>query len=224
MVKQRKVSTSKMFDVKTDSGLNDFNKFLADNAFANGFILSGEDACLFAGIGQTAPDAKKHPNIARWYKNIASYSEDERKAWPTPSASASEAKKEDAEEEIDLFGSDDEEEDEEKAKIVAERLKAYQEKKAKKPAGIAKSNVIFDIKPWDDTVQIAEIEKNVRSIESDGLIWGNAKVLPVAFGIMKLQIGCVIEDEKVSSDWLEEQITGFEDLVQSVDIVAFNKV
>jgi len=34
----------------------------------------------------------------------------------------------------------------------------------------------------------------------------------------------VIEDEKVSSDWLEEQIAANEDHVQSIDVVSFNKV
>ncbi|KHN71916.1 putative elongation factor 1-beta/1-delta 1 [Toxocara canis] len=213
-----------MFDVNSESGLAAFNKFLADNAFASGFTLSGEDACLFAGIGK-APDPKKYANIARWYRNIASYTDDERKTWPVAGASVEKhEKKEEADEDIDLFGSDDEEDDEEKARITAERLKAYEAKKAKKPAGVAKSNIIFDVKPWDDTINIAEIEKNVRGIETDGLVWGTAKVLPIAYGINKLQICCVVEDDKVSSDWLEEQITAMEDLVQSVDVVAFNKV
>jgi len=125
---------------------------------------------------------------------------------------------------IDLFGSDDEEDDEEKERVKQERLKAYADKKAKKPGPIAKSNIIFDVKPWDDTINIADIEKSVRGIECDGLIWGAGKVVPIAYGINKLQICCVVEDDKVSSDWLEESITGFEDLVQSVDVVAFNKV
>uniref|UniRef100_A0A915CDW2 Elongation factor 1-beta n=1 Tax=Parascaris univalens TaxID=6257 RepID=A0A915CDW2_PARUN len=213
-----------MFDVKSDAGLLEFNTFLADNAFATGFTLAGEDSCLFAGLGK-APDAKKYANVARWYKHIASYTDDERAAWAVASASIEKhEKKAEADEDIDLFGSDDEEEDEEKARITAERLKAYEAKKAKKPAGIAKSNIIFDVKPWDDSIDVAEIEKKVRGIETDGLVWGTAKVLPIAYGINKLQICCVVEDEKVSSDWLEEQITGFEDLVQSVDVVAFNKV
>ncbi len=42
-----------------------------------------------------------------------------------------------------------------------------------------------------------------------------AKVLPVAYGIMKLQITCVIEDDKVGTDFLEESITAFEDLVRA---------
>ena len=46
---------------------------------------------------------------------------------------------------VDLFGSDDEEEDAEAAKIREERLAAYAAKKSKKPALIAKSNIIFDV-------------------------------------------------------------------------------
>lgn len=51
-----------------------------------------------------------------------------------------------------------------------------------------------------------------------------AKLVPLAYGIKKLQIGCVVEDDKVSIDWLTEEIQNFEDLVQSVDIAAFNKI
>nr|ACM09080.1 Elongation factor 1-beta [Salmo salar] len=43
-------------------------------------------------------------------------------------------------------------------------------------------------------------------------------------GIKKLQIGCVVEDDKVGTDQLEEQITAFEDYVQSMDVAAFNKI
>jgi len=130
---------------------------------------------------------------------------------------------EDEEEEIDLFGSD-EEDDEEKEKLKAERLKAYADKKQKKPALIAKSSVIFDVKPWDDETDMGDIQKSVRSIQMDGLVWGAAKLVPLAYGIQKLQIMCVVEDEKVSIDELQEKIQDFEDLVQSVDIAAFNKI
>lgn len=51
-----------------------------------------------------------------------------------------------------------------------------------------------------------------------------AQLKPLAFGIHKLQISCVVEDDKVSVDWLMEQIQEIEDYVQSVDIAAFNKV
>ncbi|CAF5163929.1 unnamed protein product, partial [Rotaria sp. Silwood1] len=50
-----------------------------------------------------------------------------------------------------------------------------------------------------------------------------AKLLPVAYGVKKLQIGCVVEDDKIGTDFLEEKICKFEDYVQSVDIVIFTK-
>nr|CAB3240919.1 elongation factor 1-delta [Phallusia mammillata] len=131
---------------------------------------------------------------------------------------------EDEDSDIDLFGSDDEEDDEEAERIKAERLKAYQEKKSKKTAVIAKSTIVLDVKPWDDETNMAELEKCVRSIEMDGLLWGASKLVKIAFGILKLQISCVVEDDKVGTDDLEEKICGFEDYVQSMDIVAFNKI
>lgn len=69
------------------------------------------------------------------------------------------------------------------------------------------------MKPWDDETDLAEMEKNVRSIETDGLVWGQAKLVPVGYGIKKLQIACVVEDNKVGTDFLEEEITKFEDFV-----------
>ncbi|KAL3989453.1 EF-1 guanine nucleotide exchange domain family protein [Acanthocheilonema viteae] len=129
------------------------------------------------------------------------------------------------EDDFDLFGSSDEEEDAEKERIKQERLKAYAEKKAKKPECIAKSSIILDVKPWDDTTDMQEMEKLVRNIEKDGLVWGGAKLIPLAYGIKVLQIICIVEDAKVSVDDLIDQITEeVSDHVQSVDIVAFNKI
>ena len=89
--------------------------------------------------------------------------------------------------------------DEEKERIKQERLAAYAAKKSKKPGVVAKSNVIFDVKPWNDSTDMAELEQQVRSIEKDGLVWGTSKLAPVAYGIKKLTIGCCVEDEKVSA-------------------------
>lgn len=53
----------------------------------------------------------------------------------------------------------------------------------------------------------------MRSIQTDGLLWGTSKLVPVGYGIKKLQITCVVEDDKVGTDLLEEEITKFEDFV-----------
>nr|XP_020633455.1 elongation factor 1-delta isoform X3 [Pogona vitticeps] len=133
------------------------------------------------------------------------------------------AVEDDEDDDIDLFGSD-EEEDQEAARIREERLKQYAEKKSKKPGLIAKSSILLDVKPWDDETDMAKMAEYVRSVQMDGLVWGASKLVPVGYGIKKLQIQCVVEDDKVGTDILEEEITKFEDYVQSVDIAAFNKI
>jgi elongation factor 1-beta len=63
------------------------------------------------------------------------------------------------------------------------------------------------------------LEAAVRGIEKDGLVWGTSKLVPVGFGIKKLQINLVVEDEKIGLEELQDEIAGFEDYVQSSDIV-----
>lgn len=143
-----------------------------------------------------------------------------------PVAAATNNQKEEKEDDddVDLFGSDSEEEGEEAARIREERLAAYAAKKSKKAVIIAKSNIILDVKPWDDETDLKVMEGEIRKITLDGLLWGASKFVPVAFGIQKLSISCVVEDDKVSIDWLTEEIEKLEDFVQSVDIAAFNKI
>lgn len=43
------------------------------------------------------------------------------------------------------------------------------------PAVIAKSNIILDVKPWDDETDMSELEASVRSVQTDGLLWGTCK-------------------------------------------------
>jgi len=143
---------------------------------------------------------------------------------PTGKSSGdSQPKKAEDDDDVDLFGSD-EEEDADAVKIREQRLAEYAAKKSKKPALVAKSNVILDVKPWDDETDMAELEKCVRQIQMDGLLWGASKLVPLAYGIKKLQIASVVEDEKVSIDELTEKIQENEDYVQSVDIAAFQKI
>ncbi|CAL8254860.1 unnamed protein product [Merluccius merluccius] len=128
----------------------------------------------------------------------------------------------DDDDDLDLFGSDDD--DSEAQRLKEQRLKEYADRKAKKPVLIAKSSILLDVKPWDDETDMAKLEECVRSVQADGLLWGTSKLVPVGYGIRKLQIACVVEDDKVGTDLLEEEITKFEDYIQSVDIAAFNKI
>lgn len=71
----------------------------------------------------------------------------------------------------------------------------------------------MQVKPWDDETDLKAMEEAVRTIAMDGLVWGTSKLVPVGYGIKKLQITCVVEDDKVGTDDLEEKITAFEDYV-----------
>merc|ERR1719433_2087019 len=141
-----------------------------------------------------------------------------------PPAKPAPAPAEEEDDDVDLFGSSDEEESEEKKRVTAERLKAYAEKKSKKPQVIAKTSVLLDVKPWDDETNMDEMIKSIKTIQKEGLVWGASKLVPVGYGINKLQIMCTVEDEKVSIEELSEQIEEFEDFVQSVDVAAMNKI
>jgi len=147
------------------------------------------------------------------------------KKQPATPAPATKKVDDDGDDDFELFGSDDDEESAEKKKLTEQRLADYAAKKSKKPGPIAKSSVILDVKPWDDETDMEELEKQVRAIQRDGLVWGGGKMIPLAYGIRKLQIICVIEDDKVSVDDLIETIQDdIADHVQSVDIHAFNKI
>ena len=40
------------------------------------------------------------------------------------------------------------------------------------PALIAKSNIIMEVKPWDDETDMKKMEECVRCVSCDGLVWG----------------------------------------------------
>merc|ERR1712061_884079 len=209
-------------DLKSDGGLNKLNGFLSSKSYIEGFVYSSADDKTFGQLAK-CPDAKKHPHAARWYRHIQS--------WKDGGDGSAVAKKEatpasaDDDDDVDLFGSDDEEEESAEAKRVREeRLAAYHAKKSKKPALIAKTSVLLDCKPWDDETDMNKMLKEIKTIQMDGLVWGASKLVPVGYGINKLQIICVVEDEKVSIDELQEKITDIEDYVQSCDVAAVNKI
>ncbi|XP_040213232.1 elongation factor 1-beta [Rana temporaria] len=222
-------------DLKATTGLKVLNEFLADKSYIEGYVPSQADIAVFEALSGAPPAELFH--ALRWYNHIKSY-EKQKASLPgvkkplgkygpvniedTTDSAPKDAKEDD--DDIDLFGSDDEEESEEAKRIRDERLAQYASKKSKKPALIAKSSLLLDVKPWDDETDMGKLEEYVRSIQMDGLLWGSSKLVPVGYGIKKLQIQCVVEDDKVGTDILEEKITAFEDYVQSMDVAAFNKI
>ncbi|KAF9740588.1 hypothetical protein PMIN06_000313 [Paraphaeosphaeria minitans] len=226
-------------DLVSDAGLTILNNWVKTRSYIVGYTPSQADVKVFQQL-KTVPAPEKYPFAWRWYNHILTWESEfsslpgdptkdhtaygpEQVELPVNPAKAPEAAAEEDDDEVDLFGSDDEV-DEEAEKLKAERLAEYNKKKAGKVKPAAKSIVTMDVKPWDDETNLDELKANVLAIEKDGLVWGASQFVAVGFGIKKLQINLVVEDEKVSLDELQQQIEEDEDHVQSTDIVAMQKL
>ncbi|KAK9496296.1 hypothetical protein V1508DRAFT_408247 [Lipomyces doorenjongii] len=225
-------------DLTSATGLARLNDFLLTESFISGYSPSQADVIVFKAVGSN-PDPKTYPNAARWYSNIASYESEFSDLagdsaadiaslgpeLPAEEPAPAAEEEEEEEEDVDLFGSDDEEEDAEAEKLKQQRLAEYAAKKAAKgPKPAAKSLVTLEVKPWDDETDLDELLENVKAVEMDGLVWGAHQWIAVGYGIKKLQINLVVEDEKVSLDDLQAALEEDEDHVQSTDIAAMQKL
>jgi len=210
--------------VKYEGNIEAFNTYLADHSYVDGYTPSSADVEAFKAVG-TAPDAQ-HAHALRWFNHIKFFSETERSAWGGSAVAAKGAAKED---DFDLF-SDDSEADAAYEAEVQKRADEHiaSKKAATEAAGKApvqmKSIVVLDVKPWEDTTDLVEMEKLVRAIEMPGLEWKASSLKPIGYGIKKLQISCHIVDEIISVDDIQEKIQSFEDHVQSTDVVTFTKL
>jgi len=216
-------------DLHTESGLKCLEKALSGKTYISGDVISKDDVKVFGAVS-TKPGSE-FQNVSRWYESISAVLASRfpgkavgvkfgsPAAAPAPAEPAKEAADDD-DDDLDLFG----DETEEDKKVAAEREAAKASTK-KKESG--KSSVLLDIKPWDDETDMKKLEEAVRSIEMPGLHWGASKLVPVGYGIKKLQIMMTIVDDLVSVDTLiEERLTvePINEFVQSCDIAAFNKI
>ncbi|KAI9280552.1 hypothetical protein BC943DRAFT_330621 [Umbelopsis sp. AD052] len=210
------------FTLETSLANHILNGFFENASYVQGFEASAADKKVFESLAE-GPNAEQFPHLARWYKHIAAVNGLTTKTAAAATAPAAAAAEED-DDDIDLFGSDDEEVDEAAEKLKAQRLAEYAAKKAHKPKTIAKTTVTLDVKPWDDETDMDALTAAVKGIELDGLVWGGSQLVAIGYGIKKLQINCVVEDDKVLLDDLSDKITEFEDFVQSVDVAAMQKI
>jgi translation elongation factor EF-1beta len=145
----------------------------------------------------------------------------------------------------DMFGDDDEEEPNEYGETAAEAaatrarqermaqaLKLKEEKDAKagkvkknKEKAVEKSLVVLEVKPWEADCDLHMVFNEITKFELEGLVWGQAhELVPVAYGIKKLVMQCVIVDELVLMDDVTDNIEAMEEWVQSVQVTAMTKV
>eukprot|EP01027_Heterolobosea_sp_BB2_P016492 GEZU01023486.1.p1 GENE.GEZU01023486.1~~GEZU01023486.1.p1 ORF type:complete len:297 (-),score=72.92 GEZU01023486.1:57-947(-) len=76
---------------------------------------------------------------------------------------------------------------------------------------IFKTLVLFDVKPASNKVSPAELERAVRTIQMQGLTWTKSKFEDIGYGLTKLQIACVIQDDSgINVDDIQEAIEALE--------------
>ena len=71
--------------------------------------------------------------------------------------------------------------------ILWSRLSQAKEAAAGKKKIIAKSLIIFEVKPYDAETDLDALAKEILKIEQDGLVWKpEYKKEPIAYGVHKL--------------------------------------
>ena len=202
---------------------------------------SHDDAEAFAKFveAKVVPDQDKYPSVWAWYSLMVLFEDEVIKSWKPQQGKQEQHKKEKGgkggkknkneekkeekaeEDDLDLFG--DETEKDKKAK--EEMKQKNKEKKGKKKKEVDKSHVILEIKGWDDEQDLEALAKKIIStIKMDGLSWNTGyKLEEVAFGIKKLVIAFLAEDDKVSVQEIIDTLESWENEIQSVETVSFNK-
>ena len=227
-----------------ESCLAELEKSLANNLFIKGAHPSHEDATNFAKFveAKCVPDQDKYPSVWAWYSLMVLFEDEVIKSWKPAEKpqekkggkgkdqgkkgkkekegeKKDEGKKE--EDDLDLFGEDNEED----KKAMEEMKKKNKDKKKDKKKPVDKSHVILEIKGWEEGQDLEALAKKIIStIKKDGLQWNTGyKLEEVAFGIKKLVIAFLAEDDKCSVQEIQDELESWKDDIQSVDIVSFNK-
>ena len=231
-----------------ESVLADLEKKLENNLFVNGAQPSQDDAQAFEKFitAKCVPDQDKFPSVWAWYSLMVLFEDEVIKSWkPSGKPNQQQQKggkgekggkkgKKDKKEEkpkkdddvdvddLDLFG--EETEGDKKAKEDMKKKNQEAKKKGKKKE-VDKSHVILEVKGWEADQDLEALAKKIIStIKKDGLSWNTGyKLEEVAFGVKKLIIAFLAEDEKCSVQEIVDELESWSDDIQSVDVVSFNK-
>lgn len=212
------------FSLSTPADLQKLETHLSTNDYLSGECLPGDaDYKLLAELKEL-PDRKQYPNLFGYLNDLFLFQEEAKKLWCKPAGAKKEEAKKPAEnaddDDLDLFG-----EDPELEKKAAELKKKEEASKPKKKEIVLESRVVFDVKGYEVGFDfMALYEKIKKDIVVEGCTFTKeVKVVPVGFGMNKLQMTMVILDS-ISADDIIEQITElYPDDIQSIDIVEFVK-
>jgi translation elongation factor EF-1beta len=177
---------------------------------------------VLMNAGAAQPAAAPKNDAAAPKKEAAAPKKEDKKEAPKPKP------KDEDDDMDDMFGDDDEDE-----VVDAAALKAAKDAKVKAAKDAVKvvdkkvdrTQCVFEIKPWDAELSLDDLAAKIKATQFNGLTWGEAhKLVPVAFGIKKLVVSCIVIDELVALDDVTDLIEGFSDEVQSVDLATMNRL
>ncbi|PON59207.1 Glutathione S-transferase [Parasponia andersonii] len=196
-------------DLHTEAGLKSLDQFVSGKPYISGDVLTKDDIKVYAAVVEKPGDS--YPSASKWYESVSSQLAS---SFPgkaagvriggkgAPEAAPAEEPKKDA-----PAGDDDDDDLDLFGDETEEDKKAAEEREAAKKASAKK--------------------KESGKSSMPGLLWGASKLVPVGYGIKKLQIMLAIVDDLVSVDTLiEDHLTAepANEYIQSCDIVAFNKI
>ena len=177
--------------------LEKLNMKLKDNLFINGSQPTSEDAEIFEKIKHNFKlDKSKYPNIFAWLQFISLYEDNVIQSWKKINNNNSKEKNE-----FDL---------------ILDKIKNNK---------IPYSIILLEIKIWDSEQDLEHLVNKIHKIEKEGLYWKKEyKLEEIAFGIKKIILTLIVDDDKISIDELIDQIESWENEIQSVDILSFKEL
>lgn len=223
------------FTIANDEGIAAVEAFLAENSYLSGGNAPGAEDAALLGEMETAkfiPQSSTSPNLFGWWWTLAAFRANARALWgqgkKTTSKKATSKKEEAAPAEDDDDDSFDPFAEDEDAEAAAAELKKKQaEKKGKKHPrkDQAKSILEFDVKGYEMDQDWNAMATNIRSLTLEGVTWMDShEIVPIAFGMKKLRMKCIIVDDLTCTDDIFDAITEkFEDDIQSIDTESLNK-
>ncbi|KAF1742016.1 hypothetical protein MXB_1183, partial [Myxobolus squamalis] len=122
--------------------------------------------------------------------------------------------------------SDTEEEEDEylvESKYESNEKKELAPATKKKKEKVEKSLVVFDIMPLEATTNFEELIALIKKIKLQGLEWGEFSLEDFCYGIKKLRVACLLENEITSTDQIEELILDLDAYVQTTPFETYSK-
>jgi len=223
----------------TKEGMKKLDKILGQQNFISGAIPCKDDLVVYGALKSSIDP--NHVNILRWYKQVdeiigpqfsregegvfikkiitVSLEEDiESNGVSATTPSSSNGLNED---DLNVLQEEIDEED-----MLISSVPIFLKKPILNGHEMRTSSIKLHIKPWNEEGNLDGVEKHVRGIQMDGLIWGESQIVGVGDGKRVFEIMMMVEGDKVSPLDLIEKIIGDEknnDLIQSCEIVSFNK-